>query len=858
MPPHDNCAECPLFLSGEYVAPTGDRNSRYLVIGEAPGAEEAASGKNFVGASGRVLRTAMRSVDIDDIDVQFTNTVRCRPPRNRPPEPLEIEACAPLLNDVLRQSQALAVLAAGRVALNRMVGTAEVREITAPTPGGGTKACWDQYVYEWGDEISGEAIVGKKRGRYGSIIEKGQNKGLPKIETVDIVLDVPRPSSAFGVVASLHPAAVMRGWTDLPLLGSALLRLKELADGKQVLQWPEYETDPRKFEAEINEDIGAGSVIKWIAFDIENPYPYRVITDISFATSSGLVGSFQWRHPFTKRLAQTLLGPGNSWELVAHNSPHDVGKLTEDGVTIDESRVRCTMMASYLDEPDLRKALGHVAPRFLLMKPWKHKSEGDMRLYNAIDSQVTALIWLDLKAELTEKEMMPLYLDAVMPSTRVLRLMHERGIAVDTEKQGLWLAELEKEAAQLEASWGQETSAFTDIPVNPRSPLQLRRFLYEDLALPVLARTEKTKEPSTNVTTIERLVARFPIEAGALKVLLDLRAVQKLIGTYAKQLSIADDGCVHPRYLPATKDQGDFGAASGRLAARDPNIQNQPHVARYMYVPHVRGRVIWTRDYSQIEARIVAQRYSEQWLIDGFATEGFDQHQAMAERLAQALRGLGLSYAELCEARGMDERSFGKKIVHGTNYGMGVNLLAEHLGTSRKAAGQILAALDKAAPALSLGRMKDAEFAADKGYIVNEFKRRRHFPGFIEPKAKQKHVRNAAVNFPPQADVADIMTYIIVVLEDQLTDIFSDKAMLLAQVHDEFVGECEVGQVHDVDSFTKSIMERTFDEIAPGWSCPTTFTVGPNWAACKDIEKAGKAAGRTALEQWKEIGCPAW
>ena len=121
-PPHENCVTCPLYESGEYVSPTGSSASRYLIVGEAPGADEGLRGENFIGSSGKVLRSILRSVGINpNNEVQYTNTVRCRPPGNRTPKPEELAACAPLLNTVLSASSALAILATGRVALERFV-----------------------------------------------------------------------------------------------------------------------------------------------------------------------------------------------------------------------------------------------------------------------------------------------------------------------------------------------------------------------------------------------------------------------------------------------------------------------------------------------------------------------------------------------------------------------------------------------------------------------------------------------------------------------------------------------------------------------------------------------------------------
>ncbi|MFZ2586922.1 MAG: uracil-DNA glycosylase [Alphaproteobacteria bacterium] len=89
---------CPL-KHGATQAVLGDGNpaSGIVVVGEAPGSEEDASGKPFVGRSGKLLDKLMGEVGLNRGNVYITNTVFWRPPNNRPPTPAEVEACRPFV-----------------------------------------------------------------------------------------------------------------------------------------------------------------------------------------------------------------------------------------------------------------------------------------------------------------------------------------------------------------------------------------------------------------------------------------------------------------------------------------------------------------------------------------------------------------------------------------------------------------------------------------------------------------------------------------------------------------------------------------------------------------------------------------
>src|SRR3984885_2210908 len=116
------CTACPLHLTRTQAVPGyGPVTARVRAVGEAPGESEAREGKPFVGAAGRLLTSLLESVGLDRRDIYITNIVKCRPPRNRDPEPVEVEACSPFLDEQIALLQPDVILLLGRHALVRLL-----------------------------------------------------------------------------------------------------------------------------------------------------------------------------------------------------------------------------------------------------------------------------------------------------------------------------------------------------------------------------------------------------------------------------------------------------------------------------------------------------------------------------------------------------------------------------------------------------------------------------------------------------------------------------------------------------------------------------------------------------------------
>jgi uracil-DNA glycosylase len=119
------CTRCPLHSSRtQGVFGVGSREAKWLVVGEAPGAEEDRRGEPFVGRAGHLLDAMLRAIGLDrGSNVYIANVLKSRPPGNRDPRPEEVAACLPFL---LRQIELLRprlMLAVGRIAAQNLLAT---------------------------------------------------------------------------------------------------------------------------------------------------------------------------------------------------------------------------------------------------------------------------------------------------------------------------------------------------------------------------------------------------------------------------------------------------------------------------------------------------------------------------------------------------------------------------------------------------------------------------------------------------------------------------------------------------------------------------------------------------------------
>lgn len=118
------CTRCPLHESRtQTVFGVGNKDADWLIIGEAPGAEEDRRGEPFVGRAGKLLDEMLRAAGQSREQVFIANILKCRPPNNRDPEADEAKACRGYLERQIALLKPKLILAVGRVAAQTLLST---------------------------------------------------------------------------------------------------------------------------------------------------------------------------------------------------------------------------------------------------------------------------------------------------------------------------------------------------------------------------------------------------------------------------------------------------------------------------------------------------------------------------------------------------------------------------------------------------------------------------------------------------------------------------------------------------------------------------------------------------------------
>lgn len=118
------CTRCPLHSSRtQAVFGVGNETADWLIIGEAPGAEEDRRGEPFVGRAGQLLDEMLRAAGQQRAQVFIANILKCRPPNNRDPEAEEAAACRAYLQRQIELIQPRIILAVGRIAAQQLLET---------------------------------------------------------------------------------------------------------------------------------------------------------------------------------------------------------------------------------------------------------------------------------------------------------------------------------------------------------------------------------------------------------------------------------------------------------------------------------------------------------------------------------------------------------------------------------------------------------------------------------------------------------------------------------------------------------------------------------------------------------------
>jgi DNA polymerase I len=432
------------------------------------------------------------------------------------------------------------------------------------------------------------------------------------------------------------------------------------------------------------------------------------------------------------------------------------------------------------------------------------------RDYAAEDADVTMQLWARLKPRLVPERVTTMYETIERPLIPVLLGMESAGVKVDALKLKRLSADFEKRLAELE----REIHKIAGREFNVGSPKQLGEILFDEQKLPG-GKRNKNGSWATDVSILEDLAAQghaLPVK------IMEHRQLAKLKGTYTDALVREVDartGRVHTSYHMT-------GAATGRLASTDPNLQNIPvrteegRKIRQAFIAET-GCKLLSADYSQIELRLLAHVADIASLKEAFA-RGDDIHAITASEM------FGVP------VKGMDPlmRRRAKAINFGIIYGISAFGLANQLGIGQPEARDYIAKYFQRYPGIRDYMEETKEYARRHGYVVTPFGRKVHLK-YINEKSQglRAFAERAAINAPLQGGAADIIKRAMIRLPGALVAA-KLKAKMLLQVHDELLFEVPDKELDKTKDVTRKIMEGAASLTVP---LVVETGVGDNWAA---------------------------
>lgn len=598
-------------------------------------------------------------------------------------------------------------------------------------------------------------------------------------------------------------------------------------------------------EEELNSLVSRLSESSRFALDVETTSPDAMKADLvglSFAAEFGeafyvpvghlLPGDTGVQLPMAlvvERLRPVLENPKIA--KAAHNAKYDLTVLARHGIRVQGLDVD-TMIAAYLLDPSRRRyrlkdlawsKLGmEMTPITDLIGKGRDRitmaqvSIADAAAYAGADADATSRLVGVLEDELRQREQWGLFREVEMPLVEVLMDMEMAGVAVDTEE----LMQISRIFYQRIVALEKEIQDLAGHPFNISSTQQLAVVLFEELGLPVQAKTKTGY--STRASVLEGLRELHPI----IDLILEHRQLTKLKSTYVDALPLLlnrETGRVHTSY-------NQTGTVTGRVSSSDPNLQNIPirtELGRHVRAAFVaqEGWLLLGADYSQVELRIMAHISQDPNLLGAFA-RGEDIHASTASAILQ------VPLSEVTPAM----RRLAKAINFGIIYGMGEYGLAQRTDLSLEEAREFIAHYFERYEGVKDYVERTKREAHEQGYVSTILGRRRYFPELQATSQAHGGMKRAAereaINMPIQGSAADILKIAMVRLHRALEK-RSLGARMILQVHDELVVEVPQEELDTVSHLVRSVMEKAWDLDA---SLKVDVAVGRNWEQMEAYE----------------------
>lgn len=744
----ESCNLCELHKGCRTINIQPDGRGPIVFLGEAPGAEEDARGKPFIGKSGAFLRKMIELLGLGPEDIRFTNAVRCRPPDNKTPKKSHIKACQVHLEEEFMAHPPAIIVPLGNVALEalRAAGFLELPGKITALNSRAIDNGKGPIIYP----IFHPAYVLRNPGMleaYGKTfdgLERIILEGVPEpatteytlSEDIDELYEAIKTARAAGVVAYdietsfLHPQApgarfvsFSLSWKERQAFGFWLTdtnyddALSLLHD--HLLEDPEVLKIMHHAKFELMWSMSLGRMI----FNFDDTMLFHWHLDERNRTHS------------LKDLALNYTDMGfYDAELERYKAEHKECDPDKEYSTPDGARLR----GSYAN-----------IPREVLL-PYNCKdADATLRIHGVLKPQLNkAQSWVYQKIQtfscysLAEMELLGCNLDW----NQAEFLGEEMRLEIERLK-----AELMQMPAVVELDeYLKETRDGKGF--NPASADDLRKLLFQVLALPVVYDTDGGK-PSTDKHVLAELAPKHPIPNQILRI----RAISTQYNTFvlgAFKRRRADR--LHTSYGMAHTE-------TGRYNSSNPNLQNIPRSPivlqrgeertelsiKSMYVPDEITDWLVQVDYSQVELRIMAIQSGDKTLLDYFR-QGFDVHRYVAARIHQVEP----------EQISSEQRTMAKRTVFGLIYGQSAAGLAEELGITVRKADAFLSKFFREFPSVREWMEATERRVKKSGRVETMFGRIRRLPDAAsDDEALRSRALRQAINAPIQGTAADFLAY---------------------------------------------------------------------------------------------------
>ncbi|WP_096026713.1 DNA polymerase I [Campylobacter lanienae] len=499
--------------------------------------------------------------------------------------------------------------------------------------------------------------------------------------------------------------------------------------------------------------------------------------------------------------------------VVGHNLKYDFKVILNNFNLNPPKRYADTMIMAWLDDPSSSVGMDALAKKLYDYDTIKFENvvkRGDnfasvelesATKYAAEDAWVTLRFYNTFSKKLSS-QMLKIAYDIEFDFILTLLDMEANGIAVNRVKLRNLIDQNEIALDEIKG----EIYKLCGMKFNINSTKQLGQVLFDELKLP------SKKSTKTGYSTDESVLKELSDAHPSIAKILEYRELYKLQSTYCEpilNLALKDENSrVYTSFIHT-------GTATGRLASKNPNLQNIP--ARGSYAKLFRsvfeardGYSFLSLDYSQIELRLLAHFSGDSALISAFKS-GEDIHAKSAINIFGELNDIN--------------RSIAKSINFGLIYGMGVNKLSSDLGIDKKAAKEYIARYFAAFSSVKEYLQSIKDQAKSDGFVQTLIGRRRYFDFSNASPMQLAMYEREAVNTKFQGSAADIIKLSML----KIGKILSDEKMLL-QIHDELIFEVKDEKV---DEFGLKIAKIMSEIVSLNVPLVVNYNVAKNWGELK-------------------------